>query len=268
MPDSSSAQAAPATLKELQQRFTGHVRNPAVVDAPQGIESRRMKIYNDLIYNNIESFLSSGFPVLRSLYRDEDWHRMVRDFIVDYRCSSPFFLEISQEFLNYLMNSKAPTPVDPPFLLELAHYEWVELALDVSTETFPERDVDPAGDPLEGVPVLSPLVMSLQYRYPVHRIGPGREPDEPPAEPTFLIVYRNREERVRFMESNAATARLLELLADNPQGLSGRSLLEQLAAEMNADSVTSVVEFGARMLGEFLQQDILAGTREPGLPGS
>ncbi len=248
-------------LRELQERFTAHVRNPAEVSAPEGIEGRRMKVYNDLIYNNIENFLSSGFPVVRSLYRDEDWHRLVRDFIVSYRCNSPYFLEISQEFLQYLMHTHEPSPVDPPFLLELAHYEWVELALDVSTEEFPAAAVDPEGDLLAGVPVLSPLVMNLQYRFPVHTIGPGSEPDEAPSQPTFLVVYRNRVEKVRFMEANAATSRLLELLADNEAGLTGRALLEQLAAEMNAESVTSVVDFGARMLAEFLDLDILAGTR-------
>lgn len=251
---------AAADLKALQQRFTDHVRNPAEVDAPSGIEGRRMKIYNDLIYNNIESFLSGGFPILRSLYREEDWHRLVRDFIVSYRCSSPYFLEISQEFLNYLMHTREPTPVDPPFALELAHYEWVELALDVSTEEFLQDGIDPEGDPVAGIPVISPLAMNLQYRYPVHEIGPGREPDEPPAQPSFLVVYRNREERVRFLEANAATSRLLELVAGN-ETRSGRELLEQLAEEMNAESVTSVVDFGARMLSEFLEQDILAGCR-------
>ena len=253
MPETSKAE-----LQALQKRFTDHVRNPTEGAAPEGIEARRMKIYNDLIYNNIENFLSSGFPVLCSLYREEDWHRLVRDFIVSYRCRSPYFLEISQEFLNYLMDEREPTPVDPPFALELAHYEWVELALDVSTESIPEQGVDRDADPLEGVPVLSPLVMSLQYQYPVHQIGPGREPDEPPALPTFLVVYRNREDRVRFMESNAATARLLELLSGN-EGHTGRELLEQLAREMNAESVTSVVDFGARMLSEFLELDIIAG---------
>ena len=118
--------------------------------------------------------------------------------------------------------------------------------------------MDREGDPLAQVPVLSPLVMSLQYRYPVHTIGPGCEPDQAPDQPTFLVVYRNREERVRFIESNAATARLLELLAEN-QSRSGRELLEQLAGEMNVESITPVVEFGERMLREFLELDILAG---------
>jgi hypothetical protein len=40
-------------------------------------------------------------------------------------------------------------------MLQLAHYEWVELALDVSTLDFPE--VRQEGDLLESRPVISPL---------------------------------------------------------------------------------------------------------------
>ena len=251
-----------ASLQQLQNEFTAHVRNPSSIAAPAGIEGRRMKIYNDLIYNNIESFLSGGFPVLRSLHRDEDWHLLVRDFIVSYRCDSPYFLEISQEFLNYLMQVRKASPVDPPFMLELAHYEWVELALDVDPEEIPREGVDTEGDLLAGVPVLSPLVMSLQYTYPVHLLGPGTEPDVAPAEPTFLVVYRNAADEVKFMESNAATARLLELLSENGALCTGRELLEQLAQEMNAESVTSVIDFGAKMLQQFRDVDIIPGCRQ------
>ncbi|MCZ6828934.1 MAG: putative DNA-binding domain-containing protein [Gammaproteobacteria bacterium] len=255
-------------LAGLQREFTAHIRNPAAVKTPPGIESRRMKIYNDLIYNNIEGFISGGFPITRSLYRDEDWHRLVRSFISQHRSESPYFLEISQEFINFVMQEYQPSPVDPPFLLELVHYEWVELALDVAEDEFPELEPGLAADPLVNVPVISPLAWSLAYQYPVHTLGPGTEPDSPPAEPTYLVVYRNRAEEVKFLAINAATARLLELVRDNSAARpsaarTGQVLLQQLAREMNVDSVTSVVDFGATMLRQFLELDILAGCSQP-----
>ena len=205
--------------------------------------------------------------MLRSLYRDEDWHQLVRSFIKDHRCSSPYFLEISQEFIQFLMHDYNPRPLDPPFLVELAHYEWVELVLDVATDSLPDRvQQGPPDlleqDPLSEVPVLSPLAWSLRYCFPVHEIGPGIEPDEAPEQATYLIVYRNRAEEVKFMESNAATARLLELIKNNETQQTGQVLLEQLAAQMNADSVTSVVDFGARMLRQFQELDIIPGCRQ------
>lgn len=246
MPDAT----APG-LKELQRRFTAHVRNPAEVSAPEGIEGRRMKIYNDLIYNNIEGFLSGGFPVLRSLYRDEDWHRLVRDFIVSYRCASPYFLEISQEFLKFLMENFEPRACDPPFIVELAHYEWVELALDVSEDEVPEASTE---DSLAVVPRLSPLAWVLAYQFPVHRIGPSYCP-ESAEQPTYLAVYRDRQDKVQFIELNAATARLLELVRDN-ESATGAEILRSLAAELGADEA-AVMDFGASQLLEFIANSVV-----------
>jgi hypothetical protein len=255
-------------LAALQQELTAHIRNPAEVQAPTGIESRRIKIYNDLVYNNIEGFIAGGFPITRSLYRDEDWHRLVRAFISQHLCESPYFLEISQEFIAFVMQEYQPGPVDPPFLLELVHYEWVELALDVAEDEFPALDASMASDSLHNVPQISPLAWSLAYQFPVHKIGPGFEPDVPPPVASYLVVYRNREDEVRFLEINAATARLLELIRDNTERAPGISLLQQLAKEMNTDSITPVVDFGNTMLRQFLELDILAGCAAPATPAS
>ncbi|MCP4827546.1 MAG: DUF2063 domain-containing protein, partial [Proteobacteria bacterium] len=41
-----------------------YLRDPQNNPPPEDVEQRRLKIYEDLIYNNIEGFISSGFPVL------------------------------------------------------------------------------------------------------------------------------------------------------------------------------------------------------------
>ena len=58
-----------------------YLRDPAHQPPPEDIEPRRLKIYEELVYNNIEGFLSGGFPILRSLYEDADWHGLVCAFI-------------------------------------------------------------------------------------------------------------------------------------------------------------------------------------------
>ncbi len=219
-------------LRDSQMRMARYLRDPANEPAPEGVEPRRLKIYQDLIYNNIEGFISSGFPVLRSLYDDQDWHSLVRAFIDGHRCHTPYFLEISQEFLRFLMEDFQPRDCDPPFLTELAHYEWVELGLDVAEEEIPE---DIEGKDLLNLQVhLSPLAWVLAYRFPVHQIGPGFRPDDA-GEPTYLAVYRNRSDKVQFMALNAAMARLLELLrhsGDVPLS----AVLAALAQELGTDT--------------------------------
>jgi uncharacterized protein len=244
-------------LREAQLRMARHLRNPVQSPAPEGVEARRLKVYRELVYNNIERFISAGFPVLRSLYNDGQWRELVQGFLEGHRCSTPYFLEISQEFIHYLVEGHRPRPCDPPFAAELAHYEWVELALDVADAEPPPPP--PPGDPLALVPRLSPLAWLLSYAYPVHRVGPALRPSSP-GEPTFLVVYRGRDEAVGFVELNAASARLLQQVQENT-AQSGAQLLGQLAGELGMAPETLTV-YGAEQLAEFGRLGIISLDRQ------
>ena len=243
-------------FRATQLEFAAHIRNPEVNPRPAEVEARRMKIYLELFYNNIEGFLSSGFPIAKKILGNDRWHALVREFVHQHPSESPYFLEISQEFLTFL--SERPEGADPlpPFLLELAHYEWVELALGVSELEIPETGYDPEADLLEGPLLLSPLIWCLAYHWPVHQIGPGRIPDSQPAEPTELIVYRQRNDRVAFMEVNSATLRLVNLLE---AGEEPAAALAQIASELPALDSKVVYEQGIATLSRLRDAEIVLG---------
>ncbi|MGB5517386.1 MAG: putative DNA-binding domain-containing protein, partial [Gammaproteobacteria bacterium] len=226
--------------------------------APEGIEDRRIGIYRDLLYNNVEGFIANGFPVLRSIYSDENWHKMVRDFFAHHQSTTPYFLEISQEFLDYLQSERKTQAEDPQGLPELAHYEWVELALLVADEDTDLNGIDPNGDLLAGHPVLSPLAWPLAYQFPVHRMGPGYLPAAPPEQPSYLVVYRDRKDAVKFLEINPVTARLINLLQENPE-ITGELALEQIVHEMNHPRPELVIEGGLSALQELQRYGIVLG---------
>ena len=241
-----------ASLRQSQMRMASHLRNPEQAPPPEGVEERRLQIYRDLIFNHVEGFISGGFPVLRSLYNDEDWHQLVRAFLDGHRCQSPYFLEISQEFIQYVAQEHRLRDCDPPFLAEMAHYEWVELALDVAEDEIPpEREI---GDLGTAVLRLSPVAWVLAYQFPVHRIGPGFQP-EAAAEPSYLAVYRDRSDTVRFMELNGPTARLLELLQDNHE-LDFDSVLDQLAGELQTP-VENIRHFALEQVASLIEAAII-----------
>ena len=245
------------TFQETQKQLADHLRNPQHNQAPKGLEDRRLQIYRDLIYNNIQGFIESGFPILRSITTDDAWHDLVREFIVKHQSHSPYFLEIGQEFLTYLQNHRQNREGDPEFMLELAHYEWVELALDVADEEISDLE---SGDLVANVPVVSPLVWCLSYQYPVHKIGRGFQPGEVPEQATFLVVYRNRQDKVRFMESNAVTHRLLQLL-QSEEADTGREALLQIAQELQAPDQEAIVKMGAELLSQLAEKDIIIGIK-------
>lgn len=163
------------TLQDQQFALSRHLRDPSH-PPPPGIEERRLAIYRDLFFNNIESLLAGNFPVIRQTLGDDAWRRLVRSFYARHRSQTPLFPEIAREFIRFLETRTGEG--DPPWLRELAHYEWVELALQIADDATPPHD--PRGDLLADVPVVSPFVWALAYQWPVHRIGPDFQPDLPP----------------------------------------------------------------------------------------
>jgi len=245
-------------FQATQHRFAAHIRDPDTHPAPTGIEDRRLAIYRELFFNNVEGFLSSTFPVLRSLYTEDQWREMVRAFYARHRCQTPYFLEISREFIDYLQSGHDRRACDPPCMFELAHYEWVELALSVSVEEPDLGRIDVNGDLLTGRPVISPLAWLLTYRYPVHRIGPDYLPDTLPDEPTCIIARRGSDDAIHFAEVNAVTARLLQLIEH--EAMSGIGALDVIASELPATSRDTVVDGGREILYDLRAQEVLLGT--------
>lgn len=245
---------------DLQYAFTRHIRNPDREPAPADIEDRRMEIYRGLLYRNVEGFIANSFPVIRKILSDNDWHAMIRDYFFRHEAHTPLFPGMPREFLQYLEQEREAKN-DPPFLPELAHYEWIELAIAIDTREITSEGIDTGGDLLEGIPVLSPLAWTVCYTYPVHKIGPEFQPDEPPEQPTYIVVYRDREDKVGFIELNPVSARLLEMIQQE-NNLTGRGMLEQIAEELEHPDPDVVIRGGAEILDSMHARDIISGTRK------
>ncbi len=248
---------------QVQFAFAGAVRDPQNSTTPSGVAPRRMAVYQELIYNNIEDFLSNAFPVLRKISRDEKWHALVRDFIVEHRATTPLFPEMPREFLAYLEHERGARDNDFPFMLELAHYEWAELALSISEECIDRRNIDGNGSLLQGIPALSPLFWLCRYAYPVHRIGPEFMPQQPGEQPTYLLVYRDCNDEVGFMELNPVSAELLQRLQQG-DGKTGEEVLQEMAKAMQHPNPDTVVDGGLQIMQQLQQRDVILGTHEKG----
>ena len=247
-----SASATTSGFQATQRAFAAYIRHPNGSPLPPGVEAHRMRLYARLFYNNVESFLAETFRVLRQVLGADPWHALVRDFLRRHRAASPYFSQIPEEFLEYLGNSSdAERPPAPPFALELGHYEWVRLALKLAADADCAYDDIPlsANDAL----VLSPLAWPLRYAYPAHRIGPNHQPHAPPAKPTFLIAYRDRNDDVRFLNSNATTLRLLQLLGDEPSP----SNCFQALAEETGKPADALARTGMAALNRLHERDIV-----------
>ena len=247
-------------FKEVQYQFTAHIRDPENNPAPAEIEDRRMEIYRGLFYRNVQGFLASGFPVTRKLYSEENWHKMVRDFFSNHKSHSPYFKDISKEFVTYLSDERQAQPDDPAFLLELTHYEWLEIMLSFVDVDIDWTHIKKDGILMKEIPVLSPLMQLNRYEYPVHKIRPDFQPDTPPEQASFLLVYRDQIDKVGFIEINPMTARLVELIAENNK--TGEEILLGLAKEIPSIAEDVILHGGHTTLTQLREKDIILGTKK------
>ena len=258
-----------AELLEFQRQqlaFAAHIRDPHNAAAPEGIEDRRLAIYRELFFNNLCSLLTKTFPVLSTLMGERKWQTLIRRFMQQHRAATPYFLKLPEELLAFLEHGYKPVPEDFPFLLELAHYEYIELALNTSTAQNDLDGVDPDGDLAAGAPVKSVLAWVYAYRFPVHRISPDYLPEAAPEQPTYLTVYRNRRDKLQFLELNPLTAGLLDAIDNNAAELPGQQLIRQLAGPAGYADVESFLAHGLAALKDLRAREILIGTRRANAP--
>ena len=247
-------------FQRLQYAFCARLRDPDHNPVPEGMSPTRTDVYVELIYNNCNTLLESNFPVIRRILSDDAWSALVRGFLAEYQARSPLSFEVGREFQHYLTQRAERGANDPPFLAELAHYEFAELLVEIDERDIADYPHDPDGDLVAGRPLVSPIALPLVYAFDVHRIGPDYLPDAPPAQPTCLIVARNREDKVGFMEANGATIRLIEVLKENP-AYTGLDALKVIAGLFPPQARETVIAAGAGMLRALRERDVILGVR-------
>ena len=246
---------------DVQYTFTSHIRDPEANPAPADIEDRRMEIYRDLFYRNVESFISNSFPVLRKVTPDNQWHGMIRDYFKNHQSRTPLFPRMPQEFLQYLEHERKDHSEDPLWLLELAHYEWIETSISIDPRSIDFTNIDREDDLLGGIPVLSPLALPVAYTWPVHKISPDYLPDSQPDEQTWIVIFRKQDDEVGFMVLNAVSARLIEKIQNN-QSATGHEILMQIATELQHNNPDAVISGGLDIMREMKDRDILLGVEK------
>jgi hypothetical protein len=245
-------------FQEIQYAFTRYLRDPDSQPIPEGIDFRRAEVYRNLLFKNVEDLLSRSFPVLRLVMTEVRWLSLVRDFFKQHSSSSPLFPRMPSEFLIYLEKERSCTD-DLPFLFELAHYEWMEAEVMFDAGAVVQDSLDLTPDLERGCLVPNPNLRARAYEYPVHRIGPEMIPEVPLAEPTYLVVFRKKQFTVNFLELNAVSARLLDLIISS-RFPKATEITNQISDELAEGDSSYIRERGIEVIKQFLEMEIVLGT--------
>jgi len=240
------------TLRAQQLAFAHHVRDPGVHPPPPGIEDRRLRVYRELFIGSMRGLLEANFPVIHRTLPDADWQSLVQDFYTGHRCSTPLFTEVAREFVDWLASAERT----PPWLPELAHHEWTELALQIAMST-PHT---PCRSRYSGEFFIqvSELARVHAYAWPVHRIGPDFQPLTPPATPTLLLARRDDAGDVHFSELSPLVFRLLQMIqSSEPGNATAGGCMTALAAEAGETGNDAFHAAGMAMIQRLLDEGTL-----------
>jgi hypothetical protein len=237
-------------FQQVQHQFVAYLRSPEQNEKPVDVRQERLDVYRELLFNNVSGFVSSAFPVLKSLYSEQAWQQRLQLFFAGYRCESPFFLSIAMSFLDFLQDQYELQSDDPVFMLELAHYEWLELELATRKAQVGLAVMDLKQQALQ----LSDLASVQAYQYPVHKICIEFQPTE--AEASFLLIHRNSDDEVKFIALNQLTTLLLEVLAQQP-GLTLTELVGQLSPYVPQLDPTQLLSGAEQILLNFAEKGIV-----------
>ncbi|HSX84985.1 MAG TPA: putative DNA-binding domain-containing protein [Cellvibrio sp.] len=239
----------PTQLQYFQDAYSRYLRAPHEESLPEGIPPRRSRVYEELLFNNVCGFLDRCFPVARSLLDENAWRRLNRHFYQNWQCHTPYFSRIPLEFVRHIQKAAQELELSDWFA-ELLDYEWRELDVDLHPGKVPRVHL-PSDDNYRLK--LNPSLQNLQYQWPVHHISKSNIPDA--SKPTFLLVYRSYDHRVHFMEVNALTSALLQILHEAPAH--PNAAIAQLADLMPTANRQALQEFGAPLLLDLLQRNVL-----------
>lgn len=257
-PEQGGAELPDFQREQLQ--LTAWLREPDTRPMPAHMPPVRLQIYRELLFNNVAGFIENGFPVLREHLPVDLWNKLVQQFFATHHCQTPYFHGIAEEFLRFFQGLDWPELADYPWVAELVHFEWVELAADIAEAEPVPPGVDPDGDLLQGRPFVSSLVWPLVYHWPVHKFRDNL-PASKPADPVCLLVYRDAEHDVGMLEITPLTAVLLEQLQAN-QDSSGETVLRSIAAQAGFADMEAFLAGGLTSLNELRAIGVILG----GLP--
>jgi uncharacterized protein len=223
------------------REFASHMRH-----APESIarsenddqRTRRTNVYRELFWNNARSLLASNFPVIRRLHSDSEWLALTAAFYTQPNLAEPNFTKFAQMFIAFLQENPTHWQTQRPFLADLAMYEWLETELRFSEAVLPIGAPSPSLHPNNSLK-LSPLARVIGSAYPLQKIRPDFQPTE--QTPTFLLLHRDAQNKVQFMELAPLSYALLSAF-DTAERVSVETTLNDLAVQLGiADPASFVV---------------------------
>jgi len=214
----------------------------------------RLAVYRGLLRGNLYEAIEIAIPRVVARLGDV-FDEYFDRFLAERGPRTHYLRDVTRELLDFcepLWNADSRVPA---YAMDLARHENVQIEVG-ALETRP-LGVEPGELDLERPVRFVEATRLMRYAFAVHRLPESAEDRADPAhEPTALLVYRNPEHEVRYLELTPLAAAILErLLAGQALGPAITGACNDRGAAIDA----SVLDGTARLLADLGERGALLG---------
>lgn len=221
-----------------------------------GTRQKGLDQYRRLIRNNIHNAMVQAFPIAFTVLSETRWSTLIDDFHAHHSAVTPQVWKLPLEFYSFVKANNYTDKFSLPFLNDLLHFEWIEIAVHTMEDQAP-RPFCQEGDTLSDIIVVAPEYRMIRLKYPVHLYA-AEEALHHPGD-YFLLIFRTSDFDVQFVDLPALHAFYFEQIAG---GNTVREILKEVARSSN--SILNTMELKQNILG-FIQtmfsQKVFSGYR-------
>lgn len=207
-------------FQQIQQNFCQYIRQPQD-NIPEllDVDSEKLAIYREIMLNNVSNFIDIVFPISQNLLGKTLWQQLKHEFFAKSQNQSPFYMDIADQFKDYLIETQHSVLSEYIWFAELLQYEW----LDVYVDRVELPDVLPnltMANP-QTVWQLSTQVWILVYQYPVYQwdlqttLAQVNEQINQQI-PAIIMVWRNVDDHICRQVISPMLAIVVEQLNQQP----------------------------------------------------
>jgi hypothetical protein len=187
-----------------------------------GTRQEGLNQYRRLIRNNIHNALEQAFPIAFTVLTESQWNTLVDDFHALHPAVTPQVWKLPEEFYRFVKANGYAKTFSLPFLNDLLHFEWIEIAVHTMEDQSP-APYRSKGNKLTDSLVVHPEFRLIRMEYPVHIYAAEEALQH--AGDYYLLTFRTRNFDVQFIDLPALHAFYFEQIV---QGKTGAELLKML----------------------------------------
>ncbi len=215
----------------------------------------RLLVYRNLVRGNLWSAMHASIP--RTMARmgpvfEEYFDRFLRE----QGPRTHYLRDAITELLEFCAPLWKADPRVPAYMSQLAEHEHVQIV--VGSMLCADAAIEPAELELDAGLRFIEAAKLMRYDWALHLLSDDEENDEPPVEKrTVLLVYRNPEHEVRYLELSPLAAAILSETLEH-----GRTLRDALARACAAEGAAlsaTVLGGTATLLADLAERGALLG---------